>query len=89
MTYSKSDLLYQWILGKGGVVTTTEILQWGMHNYCQSIERRARELYKKGRLDRRDITPTEMNERGLRTPVKIYFIPSKSNAERGMLWKAI
>lgn len=74
---SQKSLVWNFIIGKGGSVTTNQLRDFG-HNFPMAdATKRARELYKEGKLGRRWATEEELVAQRLQTDVMIYFIPAE------------
>lgn len=76
---SQQTLVWNYIMGKGGMVTTNDLRSFGYSCPMADPEKRARELYKSGKLNRRWITEEEKITKNLIKDVMIYFIPLWKN----------
>ncbi len=73
---SQKNLMWNWIMGKGHV-NTNQIREFGHNNFIASPDKRVRELYAEGKIQRRWITETEKQALGLNKDVMIYHLPEE------------
>lgn len=74
MKTSQKSLVMDFIISRGGLVTTNDLRDYGTSVPMADAFKRARELYKEKKLDKRWITEEEKKARNLKTDIMVYYV---------------